>query len=102
MNTMHFVQIKQIFNKEGTSLPIVPMRIIRNAKDKEEALLKALRSVVDQYGEGVEFGPVFIAENGEAGINILEKGEFVYIYANNNLMFEVSHTAVIDVNPTIN
>ena len=95
------IVVHNFFSSEGKEIPILPIRFIKNAKDKSEALEKALEDIKRQFGN-VEFGDIFICANEEFGVSFSDTGYQMNIYSNGVLQYEIPHELILDLNPTIN
>jgi uncharacterized protein (UPF0212 family) len=44
---MYFVQVKEMYNEEGKVIPILPMRLVKNADSFEEAIRIACENILN-------------------------------------------------------
>ncbi len=97
---MYFVQIQEMYNQEGKMIPIVPMRLVKNADSFEEAIKIAREDILSQFGD-ISLGPVACLKTGDGILQCLEKGEIVEIYIHGKLLSKVPILLILTAKPEL-
>jgi len=97
---MYFVQVQEMYDQEGKVIPIISMRLIKNADSFEEAIKIACEDILSQLGE-INLGPVACLKTGDGTLQCLEKGEIIEIYVYGKLSFEVPILSILTAKPEL-